>query len=345
MRAAHDMIDSVKPLSGPLIILVTVWMLFGVTDPSFVTDNTVFSVLQGFAFLGMIALAVGITMIAGELDLSVASIAAVAGVLSIQLLPVGIVPALIITLAAAAAFGSIQGLLIAKLGVSSIVFTIGTMFALRGVAYVLSGEKTILVRTEDLDISDGVLQRIAVFSPFSLITLAALTVAGIVLAYSRFGREIYAVGGGRQESLAGGVRQGRPVVLAFTLSATLASLAGALSSISSGSGAPFAYGAILLQAVTAALVGGIGLYGGKGTAVHVALGALILQTFLAGLSSRGVPQATQQLAMGVLLLLVIAVEFAAAPSVRSWISAQTSTLWRRRTPGHPHIPTTQQQEE
>jgi ribose transport system permease protein len=331
MLTRGDVVHATKSSSGPLIVLAAVWLLFGVTDTGFLDGNTVFSVLQGFAFLAMMALAVGITMIAGELDLSVASVAAVAGVLSVRLLPLGLIPALGITVATAAVFGLAQGLLITRFGVNSIVFTIGTMFALRGVAYVISGEQTILVNTGDLDVSDAILQRLAVFSPFSLTAIAALGAVGIVLGYSRFGREIYAIGGGRQESRASGVRQGRPVILAFTLSASLASLAGALGSIASGSGAPFAYGAILLQAVTAALVGGIGLYGGRGTALNVALGALTLQTFLAGLSARGIPQATQQLAMGVLLLLVIAVEFAAAPGARAWISARTAVAWSRDT--------------
>jgi ribose/xylose/arabinose/galactoside ABC-type transport system permease subunit len=326
----HHVASTVKPVAGQLAILATVWVIFGIAYLGFFSDNNVFSILQGFAFLGMMALAVGVTMIAGELDLSVASVAAVAGVLSIQLLPLGILPALAITIALAAIFGAVQGLLITALGVNSIVFTIGTMFAMRGVAYVLSGEQTILVDTNDLDISDAILERFLVLSPFSATTLIALTVVGFVLAFTRWGREIYAIGGGRPESKAAGVRQRRPVVMAFMLSASLASLAGAMASISSGSGAPFAFSSILLQAVTAALVGGIGLYGGKGTAFNVALGALILQSFLSGLSGQGVPQATQQLAMGLLLLVVIAIEFAASPSASSWLATRGGLPFRTR---------------
>jgi ribose transport system permease protein len=295
----------------PLVLLAVVWIAFSSTDPGFASSDSVFAVLQGFAFLGLITLALGVTMLAGELDLSVGSVAAVAGILAVQFLSLGLLPALAIATLCAAVFGAAQGACIARLRINSVVFTIGTMFALRGLAYVISGERAVQIDIAKLSLSDGLIERIWIFSPFSLITLAILGAVGMVLAVSKWGREVYAVGGGRPESIAAGVPQRRPIVLSFTISATAAGLAGALASISSGSGAPFAFETVLLLGVTAALVGGVSLYGGRGTVLNILLGALILQSFTAGLSSQGTSQGVQQLAIGGLLLIAIVVEFAA----------------------------------
>ncbi|MEV4686912.1 ABC transporter permease [Microbacterium sp. LWH3-1.2] len=291
-----------------LIILALVWVLFIAVDPRFASVDRVFGVLQGFAFLGLIAAGVGITIIVGELDLSVGSMAAVGGVVVVSALPLGIVPAILLATAIGGVFGLVQGLLIARLRISSLVFTIGSMFALRGLANVIANEQVVSVPIDQLGVSNALISRIGIISPFSLVTILVVVAVGLFLAYSRFGRELYAVGGGRSESRAAGVPQLRPIGIAFLGSGALASLAGALSSIASGSGAPFAFEPVLVSAITAALIGGLAMGGGKGGMVNIVLGALIVSTFTAGLSLNGVPANVQQLAIGALLLLIIVVD-------------------------------------
>lgn len=319
-----------KPLVPRIAILGVIWILFVATQSGYGTDSNLFAVLQGFAFLGLMTLAVGVTMFAGELDLSVGSLAAVAGIVSVKLLTtVPLIPAVVLTVCAAAAFGATQGYAIARLRINSVVFTIGTMFALRGVAFILSGESAVLMDIDKLDVSDSIIQRLGIFSPFSLVVLAAMVLVGGILGFSRWGREIYAVGGGRPESLAAGVPQRRPISLAFAISAAAAALAGVLASVSSGSGAPFAFENVLLTAVTAALIGGVGLYGGRGNMFNIALGALIIQSFVAGLSGQGATQNVQKLATAGLLLLAIVVEFVTAARARRAL-LRRSTLHRTR---------------
>ena len=104
-----------------------------------------------------------------------------------------------------------------------------------------------------------------------------MVLVGFFLAYTAWGREIYAIGGGRHESAGAGVSHARAMVLAFALSAGCASLAGSLAALKSASAAPFAYEPLLLSAVTAALVGGISLYGGRGNVFSLAVGVLTLR--------------------------------------------------------------------
>jgi ribose transport system permease protein len=292
------------------LLALAVYAFFAATDEHYRGVGNLYPILNGFALTGLVALGLGVTMIAGELDLSVGSLAAVAGIISVYLSGWGVLPCLAVAVAAGAGFGAVQGALIAKLRINSLVFTIGTLIALRGVAFVISHEHSVLVNLNDLSISDSVTRKLWIFSPFSLTTLAAFVLVGVFMAFSRRGREIYAIGGGRGEALGAGVAAFAPIVVAFTLSAALASLAGGLASLQSAAAQPGAFDSLLLGGVTAALVGGISLYGGRGTIVGVVVGVLTLRFLVTGISSRGAPFYVESLATGALLLAVLLVELA-----------------------------------
>lgn len=312
-------------------LLIGVWVVFTMLDPGFLSTDSVYSVLQGFAFLGLVAVGVGVAMVAGELDLSVASVAAVAGIVAVELIDIGLVPAVVLAGLLMASVGAAQGFLIARLGINSLVFTIGTLFALRGVAHLLTDSQAVLLPLESLDATDTLIERLGIFSPYSIATLAIMLVVGMGLAFSRWGRELYAVGGARHESAAAGVPQIRPIVVAFTVSGFTAGLAGGLSAMVAGSGSSQAYANVLLLAVTAALIGGIGLYGGRGSMINIVLGALILQSFVAGLVNQSATQDVQQLATGGLLLLVIVVEFVTSDDDNGRAAGLRRRLGRRRS--------------
>ena len=102
-------------------------------------------------------------------------------------------------------------------------------------------------------------------------------------------------------------------MIAFTLSAALAGLAGSLSSLESGAAQPAAFDSLLLGGATAALVGGVSLYGGRGSFVGIAVGALTLRFLVLGISSRGEPFYVESLATGGLLLGALLIELATGP--------------------------------
>jgi ribose transport system permease protein len=292
-----------------LALAVIVYGIFAATDSHFRTEGTFFAVFEGFALVGMIGLGLSVTIIAGELDLSVGSAAAVAGIVAVYASGLGLLPAVLIATVGAAIFGALQGFAIARLKISSLVFTVGTLIGLRGLAYVIAHNQTVNVDYASLTISDTIARRFWIFSPFSLTTLGAFVVVGLFLGYFRYGREIYAIGGGRNEARAAGVSTIRPITVAFAISAATAGLAGSLASLKSGAAAPGDFNATLLDAATVALVGGISLYGGRGNVVRVILGALTLRFLISGLDARGAQYYIESLATGALLLGVIAVEF------------------------------------
>lgn len=299
---------------------VVVFIAFATFQEGFATSSNINVLLDGFAFAGLAALGIGITIIAGEFDLSIGSMAAVAGVVAVQFADLGLIPAVLIAVAIAATVGVIQGFMIVWLQINSLVFTIGTLIALRGVAFALSGESTITIA--DLGIANTIRTPIWVFSSFSITTIAIFFAVGSFLAYHRYGREIYAVGGGRNEAQAAGITLYRPLMIAFGISAALAGIAGALVSLKSGSASPHGFENLLLPAATAALIGGTSLQGGKGTALGMAIGALTIRFIVSGLALGGTPFFIESLSLGILLLLVVTFELL-------FETPQARERWRR----------------
>jgi ribose transport system permease protein len=320
----------IEPMTwARLVLFVVVFVVFTLRDDRFFTTNNVFTIFEGFAFLGLAALAVGVTIIAGEFDLSVGSAAAVAGIVAVLVVEeIGLIPAVLLTTLIGAAYGAAQGYLIHRLKIQSLVFTLGTLIALGGLAFVISGENTVVM--EDLAIADVVRRQLWIFSPFSIVTIVVFIAVGLFLTYTRFGREVYAIGGGRQESEAAGVPVVRPLILAFALSGSIAALTGALTSIKSGSAGPSAFDTLLLPAVTAALIGGVSLFGGKGSVVGIAIGTLTLRLITSGLSLEGAPFYALTFATGAVLIVFVVLELVIGPH-------ELRTRWQRRRSRKRHL--------
>lgn len=318
MTAAGRVTARVEPMAwARLALFAAVFAVFSFLYPRFASINNVFTIFEGFALLGLGALAVGVTIIAGELDLSVGSVAAVSGIIAVSLVDDrGLVPAVLAATLAGLVFGAAQGYLVHRLKVHSLVLTLGSLIALRGLAFMISGENTVAMKK--LDVAFAVRTQLGIFSPFSLMTIAVFVLVGFFLVYTRFGREIFAAGGGRSEAAAAGVPMVRPLVLTFALSGSVAALAGAMTSIKSGSAGPAAFETLLLPSAAAALIGGVSLFGGKGSVAGIAVGALTLRFISSGLSLGGQPFYVLTLATGAVLIAVVLLELLVErPEVRN----------------------------
>lgn len=322
-----------NPLAQRLFLVVLVYLVFAISVPNFASSGNLYSILESCALIGIVAAGLSVTMLAGELDLSVGSVAACAGLIAVTLSPHGLVIAVIGAVVPAVIYGLVQGLVIARLQISSLVFTLGTFIGIRGLAYVISDEKTLTLSISDLSISMMLRDRIGIFSPFSLLMIATLVIFGLLLRYTRVGREIYAIGGARKESRAAGVSQIRPMLFCFATSAGLAAFAGALASMRGGSATPGSYETLLLSAVAAALIGGVSVYGGRGNMTGVFIGVLTLQLILSGLQLMGAPNWAANLTTGVILLAFLAVDIAngASPVATAFHRYAVRSRQRNRT--------------
>lgn len=274
-------------------------------DPLMLFD--IYNALQGFAQLGLLALAIGLTLVAGEFDLSVVGTYALGGVLAVSAGVSYPVVGVLVAVTAGAAVGAVQGGLIARLRIPSIPVTLATYIALLGLTHVISGglSKTYPNSAATIWVDQTVA---VIFSPRSLLTLAAFAVAAVVLGFTKLGRELRAIGGDRQASRVAGVRVNRRLVGVFTASGALAALGGALLSYSFASANPDPGLRPLILAAVAALLGGVSLSGGRGSAWGLLAGALSVALLAQLVVTTALPDFSTQLLYATLLAVIVAIE-------------------------------------
>ncbi|UCI28779.1 ABC transporter permease [Mesorhizobium sp. B2-8-5] len=299
-----------KMISGAtllrLVLLAALVATFAIWNPAFISGRNLYALMQSFALLGMVALGLSLTMIAGEFDLSVGSMVAVGGLITLVIGAGNLVHGVVAALAFAVLVGLVNAFVISRFKVSSLVVSVGSMMALSGFAFWLAGGKVISTDNFDLGMAlDDPL--LTVLSWRSVVTLAAFLLVGLFMHYTLMGRDIRVVGSKPQVAAASGARVGRSLVIVFVLSAATAALAGSLLSMSLASAAATTGSTLMLQAVSAAIVGGVALSGGSGTPAHVLLGSLILTVMnnglsLIGMGATGILFANGLVLMGIVLL-------------------------------------------
>jgi ribose/xylose/arabinose/galactoside ABC-type transport system permease subunit len=290
-----------------IALLLGMPICFALGTSGFVTAANAYAIMQSFAFIGLLALGISLTMIAGEFDLSTVAMATVGGLITIKLCDqTGSVSlAIVCAVGVGLLVGLANAALLPWLQISSLVTTVGMMMLLTGIAYWLAGGRTLTY--ENFDVSDFLDQNLAwVLSPRSLVTIIAYILVATFLAFARIGRDIYAAGGHRIAAIQSGARVGPALLICFVFSGGFAALAGALMSLSLATASATMNGAnVLPQAVAAAIIGGVALEGGVGTPFGVAGGVLILTILNNGLSLMNASSAQILLINGCLLLVIV----------------------------------------
>lgn len=308
-------------------LLLGIALVFTVTTSGFWNAGNLYSAGQTFAVVGLIAGGLAVTMMVGEIDLSIAATTAVAGIVAIKLGGDAPLVGVLAALGVGVLIGTANGVLIVGLRVSSLVVTLGSLILLTGMAYRLAGGRA--VAYDNFTAGPWLDQAVGqVLSPRSLIALGVLAVGAVLMRWTRYGRDVMAAGSSRHAALAAGVDVPRIVVGAFVVSALTASLAGALLAYSLATVPAGVDSSLLVQAASAAIVGGVALRGGRGTLGGVATGALVLVVLGNGLSLAGASTALVSLATGGVLLAFLVVDAAVG----------RRRAPRRAAPGAPRAP-------
>jgi ribose/xylose/arabinose/galactoside ABC-type transport system permease subunit len=292
-------------LAFAVILSVLVFSIFAFSNPLFFTLNTGFAIMERFAVLGLVGLALTLCIIAGEIDLSIGSNAALAAVIVVRFADdLGAPTSIMLGVVCATLIGATQGYLIAYLKVRAIVLTVGTLMLLRGVSLFAADERTVMLT--DFTVTDFIQTKMGVFfSPASILVIVLCVVVGLFMRYTKYGREIYAIGGARKEAVASGVSLNRPMILVFALSGFCAGVGGAIIGLRSGTAQPLALQYLLLAATVAAFIGGVSILGGKGGVVGAIVGTLTVNFLNTGLVFNITPAYVVQIYLGILLLTVI----------------------------------------
>jgi ribose transport system permease protein len=285
-----------------------------------VRTANVFNVMQNFAALGLVALALGITIIAGEFDLSVTSMYLLGGMVAVLTGTSSPAAGVFCALAVALAVGLIQGGLVAGLRLTSMPVTLGGYLILLGVTYIIGHNASVSYPnyTVGLRLDEPILE---IFSLRSLIAVAIFVSAALAMHFTRLGRDIRAVGGDRRASRIAGVRVGRILIGVFVIAALLTAFSGSLLSYSLATASPTIALDQLTFSATAALLGGVSLTGGRGSPVGIAAGVISLSILQELLSVVAAASFVQSLVTGALLLGVTIVW---APELSQWLKTVTT---------------------
>ena len=281
-----------SPIAGPLITLVTVFVLFSLLVPQFLTLRSISGIVNAATLSGVVTIGVTLLMIAGEFDLSVGSLMAIGAFLYGLHTSNGINPlqALFLALLIPALLGALNGLILIRTGIPSFIVTLGTQFIYRGALWVYStGQMIQTVEHIPLyDVLNGRLDFLADIVKEANFRTATLWLIGLVLLFqylltrTRFGNHVFATGGSGSAAAAQGVNTKQVKLICFILSGLLAGLAGILlfsqyktARIATGAGEE-------LKAIASAVVGGTPLSGGSGSIIGALLGVLIISTLRTG---------------------------------------------------------------
>lgn len=287
--------------------LVLIAAYFTSQDPEFLTTRNAVNILVNASVIGIVSLGQALALISGGFDLSVGGLVPLGGVTFAMLVNDGrsVPVALVLVIALGAAWGVVNGLLIAKARINPLIATLGTLSVSGGLALTLSGG----VQIPFTDVSAGVLTRRSLFNINNhvWVFLGLAVLVFLVLRYTSYGRQLYAVGGNKQAARLAGIRVDLVTISVYVLSGALAALAGAVlaSQLLTGSGTAGTTSG--LESITAVILGGASLSGGVGGVPGTVIGVLILGALANGMAIMSVPSFYQTMATGVVLLLAVGI--------------------------------------
>jgi rhamnose transport system permease protein len=293
-----------------LVFLLLGTILYGTSaSSSFFQSSSLFYICVNVGEVAIMALPLTLIVITGEIDLSVASTLGLAGVVMAECFKHGwnVWPAMGAALLVGIVCGLFNGFLVTKVGLPSLAVTIGTLTLYRGIAQVILPTDTIGGFPTGLA-SIGVVPIPGTQLPYSILFFALLAVAvGVLLHLTPLGRRIYAIGAGHEAAFFAGIRVKRIKLWLFVLSGFLSAFAGILWTLRFASARYDAGTGQELYVVTIVLLGGVSIFGGRGTIVGVVLAVAVLGCLQTALTDALVSAQDQQIVVGGLLIASVIV--------------------------------------
>ncbi len=301
-----------------LLVAIGIFVANSFASPYFLNAWNLSDATFNFTEKAMIAFAMALLIISGEIDLSVASIIALASTAmgaAVQM-GVGTEGLVLIGLATGLICGAFNGILVTGLGLPSIVVTIGTMSLFRGISFIILGDQAYRgYPPEFAFFGQGYVWWVISFE-FVLFAIIAL-IYGVILHMTNFGRAVYAIGNNPTGALFSGIRVGRVKFILFLLTGLMSGIAAVCLTSRLGSTRPSIATGWELEIVTMVVLGGVNILGGSGSIPGVVIAAFVMGLVTFGLGLLNVPGIVMSIVIGGLLIGVIALP-------RLWL------MWRTR---------------
>jgi simple sugar transport system permease protein/ribose transport system permease protein len=290
------------------ILLVVIAVSAGLMNAFFISVANLQNILVQTTVLGMVALAVGVALLIGEIDLSVIGNLVFSGLMGILLVRAD-VPALLAmlaTIATGAVVGLLNGVLVAKLKMNSLIGTLAMGLVLTGAVLAITKGQTLTIKSPVYAYIGN--QRIATWPIMPLVLLLTALAAGFVAGRTVWGRKVYSTGGNLRAAAAAGIRTDRIRVQAFVVAGALAGAAGLLQTSYLTGVNPTVGSDLLLYAVAAPVIGGVSLHGGQGRILGLMGGALLITVVQVALQIVSVSAYFVQIVGGGLILFAVLVD-------------------------------------
>ncbi|MDX1892029.1 ABC transporter permease [Mycolicibacterium sp. 050158] len=299
-----------EPLLGPLVALVVAIIIFSAVSDSFLNPQNISLILQQSVVVGILAVGQTLIILTSGIDLSIGAVAVFGTIVMAQSAGAyGPVVALGSTLLVCVVFGALNGGLVTALRLPPFIVTLGTFTAILAGTRLLAGSETYRVQPGPLTFL-GTSFRLGSFSTtFGVVTmLLVYLVMWYALSQTAWGKHIYAVGGNPQASNLSGIKSARVLFSVYVVTGVIAAIAAwaALGRIPNAD--PNAYQNANLETITAVVIGGTSLFGGRGGVGGTLVGTLIVGVLRNGLTQAGVDNLYQNIATGILVIVAVAVD-------------------------------------
>jgi len=320
--------------SALLLLLIGTVVLGSSLTTEFLKPVNFFYIGLNFGEIAIMALPVALIVVTGEIDLSIASMLGLSGTVMASLFAHGwsIWPAMGAALLVGLAGGTLNGVLVTRFGLPSLAVTIGTLTLFRGIAQIILPNNTIGGFPESLT-KIGIVPIPGTQVPYSMAFFAALAaITAVVLHWTPLGRSIFAIGASSEAAFFAGIRVKRIKLLLFVAAGLISALAGILFTLRFAAARYDSGTGLELDVVTVVLLGGISIFGGKGTIFGVVLAAAVLASLQGALTLDLISPDEQHIVTGVLLIASVIVPSASELYGRA-SSRLNSELARRRRRG------------
>ena len=302
------------PAASPAIVLIIAIIAFGAINERFLYPNNLSLILQQVAVVGTLALAQTLVILTAGIDLSVGAAMILASMVIAQVSAnngVPAVPALIAGLFAGLAAGALNGFLVTRLRLPPFIVTLGTLNIFVALTLLYSKGATVrgselpeLLTITGLPISIGDV-RITVGV---VVMLALYVVLAYILGKTAWGRHVYAVGDDKEAARLAGISVNRVLMSVYLVGGVILAIGAWVQIGRTNAASPNAGVDLNLDSITAVVIGGTSLFGGRGVVWGTLLGALIVGVFRSGLSLAGLDVLYQTLAVGVLIIVAVSVD-------------------------------------
>lgn len=295
---------------GIIIVLLIMIALLSLLSPVFLTTNNIISLVQQITINMFIALAMTLVIITGGIDLSVGSIVALTGSITVGLIVqngISIPIAIIIGLAIGLFVGLINGLIITNFKLPPFIVTLATMNVARGISYIYTGGSSIRITNESFT-NLGTARLFGIIPIPILYMLVFVTLFSILLSKTKFGTYVYAIGGNREAARLSGINTSKTEIYVYVISGIMAAFAGIILAARMYSGQPSVGQGYEMDAIAASVLGGVSMAGGKGNISGTVFGAIVIGIVSNGLNLLGISSFWQLVVMGIIIIVAVIVD-------------------------------------